>query len=78
MSWQEMDQKLWRRFEFTNFAEALAFVNKIGELAETAKHHPDISLGWGYAEVALTTHSESKVTQKDRYLAKQIESILLD
>lgn len=73
--WQETDGKLERRFKFDNFADALAFVNKVGELAEAANHHPDISFGWGYANISLTTHDEDKVTDKDRKLAKQIDGL---
>lgn len=73
--WQEADNKLSKKVKFKDFAEALAFVNKIGELAEAANHHPDISFGWGYVEVTLTTHSEGKVTEKDRKLAEQIDEI---
>lgn len=73
--WQEVDNKLTKRFEFDNFAHALAFVNKVGELAEAANHHPDIKFGWGYAEVSLSTHSEGQVTDKDRHLAEQINQL---
>ena len=75
-SWQEKDGKLWRRFEFENFAKALAFVNKVGELAEAANHHPDINFGWGYVEVSLFTHSENKITDKDHNLAQKIDGLI--
>lgn len=73
--WQEFDNKLTRKFNFKNFAEALAFVNKVGKLAESANHHPDMSFGWGYVEITLTTHSAGKVTDKDKKLAQQIDNI---
>lgn len=73
--WQETDNKLTKRFKFKDFSEALAFVNKVGELAEAAQHHPDITFGWGYAEITLTTHSEGKVTAKDRDLAQRIDEL---
>lgn len=73
--WSETDSKLTRRFKFNNFAQALIFVNKVGGLAEAANHHPDISFGWGYVEVALTTHKQGGVTDKDRELAKQINRL---
>ena len=66
---------LQKRFSFRNFAEALAFVNRVGELAEAADHHPDITFGWGYAEIALTTHDRGGVTDVDVALAKQIDGI---
>lgn len=73
--WQEADNKLTRKFKFKDFAEALAFVNKVGQLAEAAQHHPDITFGWGYVEITLTTHKEGKVTDKDRSLAEKIDKI---
>jgi 4a-hydroxytetrahydrobiopterin dehydratase len=48
-------RRIERAFKFKNFGEAFAFVQKVGELAETQGHHPDISFGWGYAKVALQT-----------------------
>lgn len=73
--WQETEGKLKRRFEFPDFASALAFVNQIAKLAESANHHPDVSFGWGYVEVTLTTHKEGGVTNKDRSLAEQINKL---
>ena len=71
--WQEKNNSLSRKYEFPDFAQALGFVNKISELAEAENHHPDIKFGWGYAEVSLTTHSEGKITDKDRKMADAIE-----
>ncbi len=76
--WQEKDKSLVREFTFPNFKTALAFVNKVGELAETANHHPDISLGWGKVVVNLTTHDAGCVTEKDRQLAEEIDDIQID
>jgi 4a-hydroxytetrahydrobiopterin dehydratase len=73
--WQEKDKALVREFSFPDFKTALAFVNKVGELAEAANHHPDIQLGWGKVVVSLTTHSEGGVTDKDRQLAKEIDNV---
>jgi 4a-hydroxytetrahydrobiopterin dehydratase len=68
-------EQLRKRFEFPNFAESLVFVNRVGELAEIADHHPDITFGWGYAELALTTHDRGGITDIDIILARQIDSI---
>ena len=73
--WHVEGRSLRKRVEFSNFAESLAFVNKVGELAEAADHHPDITFGWGYAELALTTHDRGGVTDVDISLAKQIDQI---
>ena len=73
--WQEVDNSLVGEFQFPDFKSALEFVNKIGELAEAADHHPDIELGWGRVKVTLTTHTEGKITDKDRLLAAKIDLI---
>jgi|UniRef100_UPI00404B5129 4a-hydroxytetrahydrobiopterin dehydratase len=64
-----------RRWTFENFAESLAFVNRVGALAETADHHPDITFGWGYAEMLLTTHDRGGITKVDVALAAKIDLI---
>ena len=66
---------LKKRLEFENFAKALAFVNKVGALAESADHHPDITFGWGYAEFYVTTHDRGGITDVDIALASKIDQI---
>ena len=73
--WSTDNGLLKRRYEFPNFAEGLAFVNKVGDLAEISDHHPDITFGWGYAEIALTTHDRGGITDFDLNLAQRIEMI---
>lgn len=73
--WTEQNNTLVKEFTFADFKTALLFVNKIGELAEAAEHHPEIMLGWGRVKVILTTHSEGAITEKDRQLAEQIDAI---
>ena len=73
--WQEINKSLVREFSFPDFKTALAFVNKVGALAEAANHHPDISLTWGKVTIRLTTHDDGGVTEKDRQLAKEIDDI---
>ena len=73
--WQEDKTQLRKIFTFADFKQALALVNKIGELAEKANHHPDIELSWGKVVVSLSTHSEGKVTDKDHQMAKQIDEL---
>ena len=82
-NWEEFDyfpdgreQKALRKdFTFNDFQDALEFVNKVGELAEKAGHHPDINLSWGLVRVWLTTHSKHKITDKDHNLAKAIDQL---
>jgi 4a-hydroxytetrahydrobiopterin dehydratase len=70
------NEKLARKFTFANFAESLAFINRIGAVAEAADHHPDILFGWGYAEIFITTHDAGGgITERDFALAKQINAI---
>lgn len=66
---------LKRRYKFENFAQALAFVNQVGVIAETADHHPDIKFGWGYANIDLTTHDAGGLTHNDFDVAGEIEGI---
>lgn len=73
--WKVVNNKLLKRFKFANFAESLAFVNKIGEIAETHDHHPDIVFGWGYAEIYITTHDVGGITIRDIAVAKEIDAI---
>lgn len=71
--WEVDNDLLKKRWTFKNFADSLKFVNRVGELAEAADHHPDITFGWGYAEIALTTHDRGGITDVDVALAKKIE-----
>ena len=73
--WRAEAGYLKKRWAFQNFAESLEFVNRVGVLAEAADHHPDITFGWGYAELALTTHDREGVTDVDIALARQINAI---
>jgi len=73
--WQVDGDALQKRFEFANFAESLAFVNKVGEIAEAADHHPDITFGWGYAELRTMTHDRSGITDVDFALVKRIDAL---
>ena len=73
--WTAEDKQLKKRFSFDNFAGSLDFVNRVGALAEAADHHPDITFGWGYAEIALTTHDRGGITDVDVALARKIAEI---
>jgi 4a-hydroxytetrahydrobiopterin dehydratase len=73
--WKFKEDKIKKKFEFANFAEALAFVNRVGEIAERLDHHPDIKFGWGFAKVKTTTHDRGGVTDFDIELAKEIDAL---
>lgn len=64
-----------REFTFPNFVEALAFTNKVGELAETEGHHPDIYLAWGKVGVKIWTHKIDGLTESDFVLAAKIDRL---
>ena len=73
--WSAEGKILKKSLKFDNFADALAYVNRIGDLAEAADHHPDIIFGWGYAGVALTTHDRGGITDVDVALAQKIDEL---
>ena len=74
--WNYKDEHICKEYELNNFKDALGFVNKIGEAAEHMNHHPDIFIhSWNKVQVAISTHSEGGVTEKDFILAKRIEGI---
>jgi len=73
--WTMENKNLKKRFEFANFAESLAFVNRVGAIAEELDHHPDTTFGWGYAEFSITTHDTGGLTQNDFDLAEAIENL---
>lgn len=64
-----------RNFTFDDFKAALEFVNEVGELAESEGHHPDISLGWGYAKISLYTHKINGLHENDFVMAAKISRI---
>ncbi len=74
--WREEGDELVRELQFANFAEAMAFVNRVADLAEAANHHPDILVhGWNNVRLTLSTHSEGRLTQADRDLAGRIDGL---
>ena len=64
-----------REFTFPDFRQALAFVNKVGEMAEQQGHHPDILLSWGKAEITTWTHKIDGLTESDFILAAKIDNL---
>jgi 4a-hydroxytetrahydrobiopterin dehydratase len=65
-----------RAFKFPDFKSALAFVNRVGGVAEEQGHHPDILLGWGKVEITLWTHAVDGLTESDFILAAKIDQLL--
>jgi 4a-hydroxytetrahydrobiopterin dehydratase len=68
--WAEVDGALEREFRFRDFAEALAFVNRVGEAAEAADHHPDVAISWNRVTVRWWTHVRDAITERDLEMAE--------
>jgi 4a-hydroxytetrahydrobiopterin dehydratase len=76
MDWKIDGKYLVKNFEFTNFSQAIGFVNKILPLAEKVNHHPDILIhDYKRVKIMMYTHSEDKITEKDHLLAKEIDTL---
>jgi 4a-hydroxytetrahydrobiopterin dehydratase len=74
-NWELRDgsHRIERTFRFSNFQEALGFIRKLGEMAETEGHHPDISFGWGYATISLRTKKIEGLHENDFIMASKID-----
>ena len=64
---------LEKKFKFKNFLESQNFVNLVGKISEEEGHHPDLSFGWGYAKVTITTHAIEGLSENDFILAAKID-----
>jgi 4a-hydroxytetrahydrobiopterin dehydratase len=73
--WRIEGKELRKEYRFPDFREALAFVNRVGEAAEAAGHHPDLYLTWGKVEIRLSTHSIGGLSAKDFRLAAQADGV---
>jgi 4a-hydroxytetrahydrobiopterin dehydratase len=71
--WQVEGDRLRKTYRFPDFAGALAFVNRIGEIAEREDHHPDIQLSWGRVSVEMWTHAIGGLSENDFIVAAKIE-----
>ena len=75
-SWEVVDgHHLEKAFEFPDFVKALAFTNRLGELAEQQGHHPDIYLAWGRVGVSIWTHKIDGLTESDFVLAAKADAL---
>ena len=74
--WRVVDgHHLERDFKFDNFRQALDFTNRVGELAETQNHHPDICLAWGKVKLTLWTHKIDGLTESDFVFAAKVNRL---
>ena len=67
---------LSKKFKFENFLKSQDFVIEVGKISEDEGHHPDISYGWGYAVVKITTHAIKGLSENDFILAAKIDQII--
>lgn len=76
--WSLSEDGAWllKSFSFPDFAQALAFVNRAGAIAEAENHHPDLELGWGYVRVRLQTHAAGGLHENDFIVAAKIEGVI--
>jgi 4a-hydroxytetrahydrobiopterin dehydratase len=72
--WERAGAAITRTYRFRDFREALAFVNRVGDLAERAGHHPDIDIRYNTVTLALTTHDAGGLSPKDFDLARAIDA----
>jgi 4a-hydroxytetrahydrobiopterin dehydratase len=74
-SWSENEGALERTFRFKDFRAALDFVNRVGELAEAEKHHPDIAIHYNQVTLRWWTHTAGGITDRDRTMAEKTNAI---
>jgi len=74
--WNVVDGALERTFQFRTFVESLAFVNRVGELAEAENHHPDIAIHYNRVTLRWWTHTAGGITDRDRELAETTSNLV--
>jgi 4a-hydroxytetrahydrobiopterin dehydratase len=74
--WRVVDEHhLEKEYRFKDFRTALAFTNRVGEVAEAQGHHPDIQLSWGKVKLAIWTHKIDGLTESDFILAAKADNV---
>lgn len=75
LDWQREGEHLVTTRTFADFAAAMAWVNRVAELAEARNHHPDIAIAWNRVTLTLTTHSAGHLTDQDYELAAAVDRL---
>jgi 4a-hydroxytetrahydrobiopterin dehydratase len=75
LGWRREGDALVKVVKRRNFAEALAYVNQVGEQAEARNHHPDIAISWNTVTLTLLTHDVGGLTQADLDLAAELDRL---
>jgi 4a-hydroxytetrahydrobiopterin dehydratase len=73
--WKLEGEEIVRRYKFADFRAAMVFVNQVAEKAETAGHHPDIDIRYNQVRLALVSHDQGGLTERDMKMAETIESL---
>jgi 4a-hydroxytetrahydrobiopterin dehydratase len=75
--WRVVDEHhLEKSYAFSDFKQALAFTNRVGEIAEREGHHPDVALAWGKVTLTIWTHKIDGLTESDFILAARADEAL--
>ena len=64
-SWKEIDNSLQKTYQFSDFKEALNFINKVGDISESMNHHPEITNIYNKVTLKLKTHDKNQITDLD-------------
>ena len=76
LAWEREGDEIVREWRFEDFAEAVAFVDRVAEVAEDSNHHPDIFLhGWNKVKLSLTNHSAGGLTEADFAMAGRLDQL---
>jgi 4a-hydroxytetrahydrobiopterin dehydratase len=76
LAWEQEGDEIVREWRFDDFGEAIAFVNRVAEVAEEANHHPDILVhGWNKVKLSLTNHSAGGLTEVDFAMAGRFDAL---
>jgi len=73
--WEKEGKKIQREFKFKDFVEAMKFVNKVADLAESEDHHPDIHIYWNKVQLVLWTHAIGGLSENDFILAAKVNEL---
>ena len=74
--WRREGDEIVRTVTLADFKASMAFVNQVADLAESANHHPDISISWNKVTLRLSTHSAGGLTSNDTDLARSIDGVI--
>ena len=74
--WARQGAEIARTYAFPSYMAGIDFVTKVGALAESANHHPDMQVGWRKVTLHLSTHSAHALTAKDFDLARKVDALV--